>query len=99
MKIEINLEEIADVVADRVRSQVLAMLRGAAQLAQPPEPDTCSVSLRNAGDKKIEVIKEIRAITGLGLQEAKCLVESAPVILKSSVDVNDAIKIKAQLEN
>ena len=51
-----------------------------------------------AGDKKIEVIKEVRAITGLGLKEAKDLVEGAPKPLKEGVNKDDAAKIKAQLE-
>ncbi len=51
-----------------------------------------------AGDKKIEVIKEVRAITGLGLKEAKDLVEGAPKTVKEGVNKDDAAKIKAQLE-
>ena len=50
------------------------------------------------GDKKIEVIKEVRAITGLGLKEAKDLVEGAPKAVKDSVGKDEAEKIKAQLE-
>ncbi len=51
-----------------------------------------------AGDKKIEVIKEVRAITGLGLKEAKDLVEGAPKPVKEGVNKDEADKIKAQLE-
>ena len=54
--------------------------------------------LAAAGDKKIEVIKEVRAITGLGLKEAKDLVEGAPKPLKEGVNKEEADKIKAQLE-
>ena len=50
------------------------------------------------GDKKIEVIKEVRAITGLGLKEAKDLVEAAPKAVKEGVSKEDAAKFKAQLE-
>ena len=50
------------------------------------------------GDKKIEVIKEVRAITGLGLKEAKDLVEGAPKPVKEAVSKDDAAKLKAQLE-
>ena len=57
-----------------------------------------TVVLAAAGDKKIEVIKEVRAITGLGLKEAKDLVEAAPKPLKEAVSKDDAGKIKAQLE-
>lgn len=54
--------------------------------------------LAAAGDKKIEVIKEVRAITGLGLKEAKDLVEGAPKPIKEGVSKDDAAKLKAQLE-
>ena len=54
--------------------------------------------LAAAGDKKIEVIKEVRAITGLGLKEAKDLVEGAPKNVKEGVNKDEADKIKAQLE-
>ena len=56
------------------------------------------VVLTAAGDKKINVIKEVRAITGLGLVEAKGLVEGAPKAIKEAVSKDDAEKIKAQLE-
>src|SRR5271165_87705 len=57
-----------------------------------------TVVLAAAGDKKIEVIKEVRAITGLGLKEAKDLVEGAPKTVKEGANKDDAAKIKAQLE-
>ena len=57
-----------------------------------------TVVLAAAGDKKIEVIKEVRAITGLGLKEAKDLVEGAPKAVKESVNKEEAEKLKAQLE-
>ncbi|MEI2734530.1 MAG: 50S ribosomal protein L7/L12 [Rhodoblastus sp.] len=57
-----------------------------------------TVVLASAGDKKIEVIKEVRAITGLGLKEAKDLVEGAPKTVKEGATKEDADKIKAQLE-
>ena len=57
-----------------------------------------TVVLAAAGDKKNEVIKEVRAITGLGLKEAKDLVEAAPKPLKEGVSKDEAGKIKAQLE-
>ena len=67
--------------------------------AAPAEEKTdFTVVLASAGDKKIEVIKEVRAITGLGLKEAKDLVEGAPKPLKEGVNKDDAAKIKAQLE-
>ncbi len=57
------------------------------------------VVLASAGDKKINVIKEVRAITGLGLKEAKDLVESAPKPIKEAVDKDEAEKLKKQLED
>lgn len=57
-----------------------------------------AVVLASAGDKKIEVIKEVRAITGLGLKEAKDLVEGAPKTIKEGVAKDEADKLKAQLE-
>jgi large subunit ribosomal protein L7/L12 len=57
-----------------------------------------TVMLTAAGDKKIEVIKEVRAITGLGLKEAKDLVEGAPKAVKEGVNKDESEKLKAQLE-
>ena len=56
------------------------------------------VILVTAGDKKIQVIKEVRAITGLGLKEAKALVEEAPKPVKEGIPKDEAEKLKAQLE-
>jgi large subunit ribosomal protein L7/L12 len=58
-----------------------------------------TVVLASAGDKKINVIKEVRAITGLGLKEAKDLVEAAPKEVKADVSKDEAEKIKKQLED
>ncbi|KQQ37486.1 50S ribosomal protein L7 [Methylobacterium sp. Leaf125] len=69
---------------------------GAAAAAE--EQTEFTVMLTAAGDKKIEVIKEVRAITGLGLKEAKDLVEGAPKAVKESVNKEEAEKLKAQLE-
>ena len=67
--------------------------------AAPVEEQTeFTVMLAAVGDKKIEVIKEVRAITGLGLKEAKDLVEAAPKAVKEGVSKEDAAKFKAQLE-
>ena len=57
-----------------------------------------TVVLAAAGDKKIEVIKEVRALTGLGLKEAKDLVEGAPKAVKEGIPKDEAEKVKAQLE-
>jgi large subunit ribosomal protein L7/L12 len=71
----------------------------AAAGAAPAEEKTeFTVMLAGVGDKKIEVIKEVRAITGLGLKEAKDLVEGAPKPVKEGVNKEEADKIKATLE-
>jgi large subunit ribosomal protein L7/L12 len=72
---------------------------GGGGAAAPVEEKTeFTVVLAASGDKKIEVIKEVRAITGLGLKEAKDLVEGAPKPVKEGVNKEEADKIKAQLE-
>lgn len=76
---------------------VAAVAAGAAAPAEEAKTDF-EVILSAAGDKKIEVIKEVRAITGLGLKEAKDLVEAAPKSVKESVSKDEANKIKEQLE-
>ena len=77
----------------------VAVAGPAAAAAAPVEEQTeFTVILAAFGDKKIEVIKEVRAITGLGLKEAKDLVEGAPKPVKEGVNKDDAAKLKAQLE-
>ncbi|GEP07342.1 50S ribosomal protein L7/L12 [Methylobacterium oxalidis] len=79
----------------------VAVAAGPAAGAAAPaaeEQTEFTVVLASAGDKKIEVIKEVRAITGLGLKEAKDLVEGAPKPVKESVAKDEAEKIKGQLE-
>src|SRR3954471_15183936 len=71
---------------------------GGAAAAPVEEKTEFTVVLAAAGEKKIEVIKEVRAITGLGLKEAKDLVEGAPKPVKESVSKEEADKIKGQLE-
>jgi large subunit ribosomal protein L7/L12 len=66
--------------------------------AAAEEKTEFTVVLASAGDKKIEVIKEVRALTGLGLKEAKDLVEGAPKTVKEGVAKDEANKIKATLE-
>jgi large subunit ribosomal protein L7/L12 len=66
--------------------------------AAAEEKTEFTVVLAAAGDKKIEVIKEVRALTGLGLKEAKDLVEGAPKPVKEGVTKDEAEKVKAQLE-
>jgi large subunit ribosomal protein L7/L12 len=71
---------------------------GAAAAAPVEEKTEFTVVLAAAGEKKIEVIKEVRALTGLGLKEAKDLVEGAPKSVKEGVSKDEAEKVKAQLE-
>jgi large subunit ribosomal protein L7/L12 len=71
---------------------------GGAAAAPVEEKTEFTVVLAGAGDKKIEVIKEVRALTGLGLKEAKDLVEGAPKSVKEGVSKEEAEKVKAQLE-
>ena len=77
----------------------VAVAAGPAAAAAPVEEKTeFTVVLAAAGDKKIEVIKEVRALTGLGLKEAKDLVEGAPKAVKEGIPKDEAEKVKAQLE-
>ena len=76
----------------------VAAAPGAAAAAPAEEKTEFTVVLAAAGDKKIEVIKEVRAITGLGLKEAKDLVEGAPKPVKEGVGKDEAKKIKDALE-
>jgi large subunit ribosomal protein L7/L12 len=79
----------------------VAAASGGAAAAAPAaiEKTEFTVVLVSSGDKKINVIKEVRAITGLGLKEAKDLVEAAPKEVKADVSKDEAAKIKKQLED
>ena len=77
---------------------VVAAAGGAAAAAPAEEKTTFDVILKAKGATPINVIKEVRAITGLGLKEAKDLVEGAPKAVKEGVNKDEADKIKAQLE-
>jgi large subunit ribosomal protein L7/L12 len=77
---------------------VAAAAGGGAAAAPAEEKTEFTVVLASAGDKKIEVIKEVRAITGLGLKEAKDLVEGAPKTVKEGVNKKDADDMKKKLE-
>jgi large subunit ribosomal protein L7/L12 len=80
-------------------SAAAAVAVAAAPAAAAVEEKTeFTVMLMAAGEKKIEVIKEVRALTGLGLKEAKDLVEAAPKAVKEGVTKDEAEKVKAQLE-
>src|SRR5437660_12506004 len=95
--------ELAKMLEDKwgvsAAAAVAAAAGPAAAAAAPVEEKTeFTVVLAAFGDKKIEVIKEVRALTGLGLKEAKDLVESAPKAVKEGVNKDEAEKIKATLE-
>ena len=92
------LEEKWGVSAAAAVAVAAAPAGGAAAAAPVEEKTEFTVVLAAAGDKKIEVIKEVRAITSLGLKEAKDLVEGAPKPVKEGVTKDEAEKIKAALE-
>ena len=75
-----------------------AMPAGGAAAPAAEEKTEFTVVLKSAGEKKVEVIKAVRAITGLGLKEAKDLVESAPATVKDGVNKDDSAKFKKELE-
>jgi large subunit ribosomal protein L7/L12 len=77
---------------------VAAAAPAAAAAAPVEEKTEFTVVLKAAGEKKVEVIKAVRAITGLGLKEAKDLVESAPATVKDAVSKDDSAKFKKELE-
>lgn len=76
----------------------VAAAGGAAPAEAAEEKDEFDVILASAGDKKINVIKEVRGITGLGLKEAKDLVEGAPKAVKEGISKGEAEELKKQLE-
>jgi len=92
------LEEKWGVSAAAPVAVAAAPAAGGAAAAPAEEKTEFDVILTDAGAQKINVIKEVRAITGLGLKEAKDLVEGAPKPVKEAVSKADADKIKAQLE-
>ena len=93
------LEEKWGVSAAAPVAAAAAPAGGGAAAAPVEEQTEFTVILAKAGDKKINVIKEIRTITGLGLKEAKDLVEGAPKTVKEGVNKDEAAKLKKQLED
>ncbi len=77
----------------------MPMAGGAGEAAAEEEKTEFDVILTSFGEKKVGVIKEVRAITGLGLKDAKDLVEAAPKAIKEGVDKEEAEKIKKQIED
>ena len=92
------LEEKWGVSAAAAVAVAAAPAAGGGAAAAAEEQTEFTVMLVAVGDKKIEVIKEVRAITGLGLKEAKDLVEAAPKAVKEGVSKDEGAKIKDQLE-
>ncbi len=94
--------ELATLLEDKwgvsAAAPVAVAAGGGAPAAAAEEKDEFDVLLVAVGDKKIQVIKEVRAITGLGLKEAKELVESAPSAIKEGVTKDEAAKIKEKIE-
>ena len=91
-------EETFDVKAAAPAAVAVAAAPAAGEAAQEEEKDEFDVVLDSIGDKKIQVIKEVRALTSLGLKEAKDLVDSAPKAVLEGVNKETAEKAKAQLE-
>ena len=107
-----NKEEILDAISNMTIIEIVDLVKMmeekfgvsaaapvAAAAAAAEVKTEFTVILKAAGDKKINVIKEVRAITGLGLKEAKDLVEGAPSTVKDGVNKADAEKIKKSLED
>src|ERR1700690_318800 len=92
------LEEEFGVSAAAVAAPVAAAGGGGGDAADEEESGTVDVILAGAGDKKIQVIKVVRAATGLGLKEAKDLVDNAPKAVKEGIEKDEAAKLKAELE-
>ena len=93
------VKELEQVFGVSAAAPVMVARGGPAAGAAPPEEKTeFTVVLASAGDNKINVIKEVRALTGLGLKEAKDLVEAAPKTVKEGISKEESDKMKAQLE-
>ena len=92
------LEEAFGVSATAVAAAAPAAAGGGDGAAAEEESSTVDVVLTGAGDKKIQVIKVVRAATGLGLKEAKALVDEAPKPIKEGIEREEADKLKADLE-
>ena len=92
------LEEEFGVSATAVAAAAPAAGGGGGEAAAEEESSTVDVVLTGAGDKKIQVIKVVRAATGLGLKEAKALVDEAPKAVKEGIERDEADKLKAELE-
>ena len=101
---EMSVMDLVDLISDIeekfgvTAAAAVAAAPAAAGAAPAEEKDEFTIVLAAAGDKKINVIKEVRAVTSLGLKEAKDLVEAAPKDVKTGVNKKEAEEIKAKLE-
>ena len=98
----LELSEFVEAFKEKFNVQAMAapvaVAAAPAEAAAAEEKDEFTVVLTSAGDKKIQVIKVVRELTGLGLKEAKELVEGAPKPIKEAVSKDEAAKIKEQIE-
>ena len=96
----LELKELVDLMKEEfgVDPSAVAVAAPGAGAAEAAGPTEVTVTLENAGAKKIAVIKAVRAITGLGLKEAKALVDGAPAPIKENIKPEEAEELKAQLE-
>ena len=99
----LTTEQIVDAIAEKSLMEVMELVKAIEEkfgvsAAAAEEQTEFTVVLKAAGDKKVEVIKVVRAITGLGLKEAKDLVEGAPKDVKEGASKEEAEKIKKDLE-
>ena len=94
----LELSQLVKTLEERLGVSAAAPVAVAAAAAPAEEKTEFDVILASFGDNKINVIKEVRAITGLGLKEAKDLVEGAPKAIKEGASKEEAEKIKEQLE-
>jgi len=98
----LQLNELVEALKEKygvsAAAPVAVAVAGGAEAAPEEEQTEFTVVLLTAGDKKIQVIKEVRAITGLGLKEAKALVDGAPANIKEAISKDEANEIKGKIE-
>jgi len=94
----LELKDLVDLMKEEFGVDPSAVAVAAPSAAVDAGPKEVTVTLENSGDKKIAVIKAVREITGLGLKEAKGLVDSAPAPVKENITPEEAAELKEQLE-
>jgi large subunit ribosomal protein L7/L12 len=92
------IKELEEKFGVSAAAPMMAAPAGGGEAAAEEEQTEFTVMLLTPGDKKIQVIKEVRAITGLGLKEAKALVDSAPAAIKEAISADEAEEVKGKLE-